>query len=162
MHRETAPLHHSYCTRGYIISPLHQAVWWSCTLGALLISCRKQCFPLADTIWCLFQSKFRDAGSFKLRLCCRKQTLMWLPGSAGSVELGSAQMFALYAPEEVSVLCPCWCLRGGDDTSPASISLVRKGNVYDLWYYFTELVFHWVIFFFTSPCPVTTIIGFPE
>lgn len=85
MHRETAPLHHSYCTQGYIISPLHQAVWWSHTLGALLISCRQHCFPLADTIWCLFHSKFRDAGSFKLQLCCRKQTLMWLPGSASRV-----------------------------------------------------------------------------
>lgn len=75
MHQGTSPLYHSYHTPGYIIFPLHQALWWSHTLRALLISSRKHCLRFADTSWSLFHTKISCVGSFKLHSCGRMQTL---------------------------------------------------------------------------------------
>lgn len=73
-HHETAPLHPSYCPPGYIIFPLHRAVWLSHTLRARLISHRKHSQFFADNSWSLFHTKFSDVGSFNLCSCCRTWT----------------------------------------------------------------------------------------
>lgn len=103
---------HSWGPSNFLSSALLYPGWYHLMLIPLQIQGR--CFISASTV-------------------LQKQTLTSWFCSSGLTEL-STQMFIIDAPEELIALCPHWCLRTGQDTSPASISLARKGHIYEQHY----------------------------